>query len=320
MNKDAAHLEWIDEIGAKHAFYFDLVVSEKWEQGAEVTEHPVEQGANITDHVRVNLIKCTLEVFATNEPLGANNFSDPGGPSAGLLNERSTPETGSGATDGTLNGGPLTAQVWHNNLALNGALKAIGGGVGGAVGGVAGNAIGVGLGAVTGALLGPGKAVPTSVPVTAGMPTYTIPSTTINVQSFSNPIDFVSNTIQSMLDLKNDVQILSVIGSKQNCDSMVIESISYTRSQEEGTGASISISFKEIRLVQTQQVAIAVPSIPSAAAPVKKGNQDTAQAPPQTSSIIYNLWTATHDSPGGVTPPPMSASALSLFYPSVGPS
>ena len=63
------HLEWIDDTGAVNELWFDLVVDEDWpDEGADVTQHPVEVGADISDHVRVKLPTYQLTIRATNEP------------------------------------------------------------------------------------------------------------------------------------------------------------------------------------------------------------------------------------------------------------
>ena len=48
--------------------YFECILSEKTDYGADISEHPVEQGSDITDHVRVKLQECTLSALVTQSP------------------------------------------------------------------------------------------------------------------------------------------------------------------------------------------------------------------------------------------------------------
>ena len=64
-----AYLQWTDTSGSSNLITFAVVTAEDWDEGAQVTEHPVEQGPDVADHIRVELPKCRLRVFATNEPI-----------------------------------------------------------------------------------------------------------------------------------------------------------------------------------------------------------------------------------------------------------
>jgi hypothetical protein len=70
---------------------------------------------------------------------------------------------------------------------------------------------------------------------------------------------------------------------------MVIEYLAYTREEDTGTGAIITLGLKEFRIVQTQQVSVALPKIPKAP-PVKKGTQNPADgSPAQQQSVLTTL-------------------------------
>jgi hypothetical protein len=236
-----AALVWTDATGNVQSFDFDLVLAEEWEQGATVTEHPVEQGANVADHVRVELVKVMLTVFATNEPLGSNNF-----------------------TGAPLVGQPLVAKVWQSNIGLRGLIQGVGGGVGAAIGGTVGNVVGAVAGAALASLIPPGQEVDTPFVASVYKPL--------------TPGDFVALTITLLLALKNAAQLITVEGSKQTVKNMVIEQLSYVRSQDEGTGATITLGLKQVRVVQTQAVGAPLPAIPRASPPVSKGAQNPTQA------------------------------------------
>jgi hypothetical protein len=270
---NSAFLVWTDASGTTYEFYPDLVISEKWTENAAVTEHPVEQGANIVDHVRVELAKCELTIFATNEPIGANSFQSP---SLSGLELQGLPGPS------FLVPLPPIADVWQNQLALKGALLAAGGVVGGAIGGAVGNAVGEAAGALLGSLIQPGDE-PTLVPTTITLTTAPQVSGQAQTLTFDQDQDFVEATIQLLKSLKDNAQIIAVNGSKEANPSMVIEAFSYVRSKEEGTGAEITIAFKEILIVQTQTVT--VPLIPGAATPVQKGTQNPSDAAPPVQSL-----------------------------------
>lgn len=239
-----ASLSWTDATGLPNSLVFDLVISEEWEEDATVTEHPVEKGANSADHVRVELAKCTLTVFATNEPMaGGNQF-----------------------TSFPLLGLPLIAKVWMSNIGLRGLIQGVGGGVGAALGGTVGNIVGGVAGAALASFIPPGQEVDT--PFVASV-----------YQPIGPAQDWVQQTITLLRALKNTAQLITVVGSKQTTPNMVIETLSYIRSQDEGSGATIAIGFKEVRIVSTQVVSAPLPAIPRAAPPVSKGAQNPAQAP-----------------------------------------
>ena len=283
----AAYLTWTDASGNTSSFYPDLVISEKWENPATMTEHPVEQGANVIDHVRVELVKCVLTIFATNEPIGANNFADPGLPQPVGLTGGESP------ADGTYPTSTVTAAVWNNNLTARGIALAVGdlaataaaGAIGGEIGGIAGAATIIGAGLLEGLLLS-GSASNKSIPITAGSPAAPQVTGQAQVIYFSQTQDFVEATIQLLLNLKTTTQIISVFGSKQSVQSMAIENVAYTRDEETGTGAEIVISLKEVRFVQTVVVNVPLPSIPSAANTIARGNQNPSNASPSAQESV----------------------------------
>ena len=283
----AAYLAWTDATGTPKTFYPDLVLSEEWNNSATGTEHPVEQGANVIDHVRVELVKCKLVIFATNEPVGDNTMGSPGSPQTVALTGNAPSDT-----EGTYPVGSVQASVWDSNSTARGIALAAGdlaataaaAAIGGIGGGLAGEAAILGAGVLEGMLLA-GSAKHQSVSVVAGSPPVEQASGTASVQLWGLTKDFVQWQIQQLLYLKTTCQIVSLIGSKQSMPTMFIENVSYTRSEEEGTGAEITLSLTEVRFVQTQVVTVPIPSVPSAASTVAKGvqNPSDAGAKPQQS-------------------------------------
>ena len=250
----SAYLSWVDDAGSDNYFYPDLVISEEWSEGATVTEHPVEQGANVADHVRVELVKCELVIFVSNEPIGANNWDSP-----------------------NVGGLAATAKTWNNNLAAGASIRAGGGFLGAATGGgVIGNAVGAAAGQVAAGLLTQGF----EQDVTVAAP----------VQNFQEFVDYVYITIALLSFLKSTAQQISLIGSKQVISPMVIEELSVMRGQDEGTGATITIGLKEVRIVQTQLTTAPLPSIPSATTPTKAGQQNSADGTTEQQNSVLKTW------------------------------
>ena len=278
----SCYFTWLDATGTAQVFYPDLVVSEAWSNPATMTEHPVEQGANVIDHVRVELCKLTLTIFATNEPVGANTWADPGGAQGAAISGGYSPSSATKTSS-------VSASVWDSNLTARGIAVAAGdlaataaaSAIGGIGGGLVGEATIFGAGLLEGILLA-GHATSQSVAVVAGSPAAPQVSDVANVQFFAETQDFVERTIGQLLYLKSTAQIVSVYGSKQVQPKMCLEDVSYTRSEGEGTGAEITLSFKEIRLVQTQtsSAALPSPSVPSASSNVAKGTQNPEDAAP----------------------------------------
>jgi hypothetical protein len=58
--------------------YFDLTLSEVYEETSEITSHPVETGVNVVDHVRPNPLTVSLQGYVTNTPLERDIFQDRG--------------------------------------------------------------------------------------------------------------------------------------------------------------------------------------------------------------------------------------------------
>lgn len=272
----SAYLTWANPAGQACFFYPDLVVSEEWEAATTVTEHPVEQGADVVDHVRVELVRCTLTLFATNEPIGPNMWDTPAVNGVSLQGG-----TWTSATIPT----SVTAQVWNAELAAKGALLAAGAGIGGAVGGTAGTLVGGAIGAIAGSLV-QAHEVDTKTAISTYGATEEIARGVAHVQQFANPQDYVQLTIDLLTFLKNTTQIVCLNGSKQTILSMVIEDLSYTRSEDEGTGALITLGLKELRFVQTQVTNAPLPTFPGATMPTKAGQQNPSDGTTQQQTSV----------------------------------
>lgn len=273
-----AYLVWVDANGVQNTLKFDLVESEDWSEPTTITEHPVEQGSDVADNVRVSLLRCKLSIFATNDPIGANNWTQANLQTTQLSLPGPNQVRASSAT---------VAKTWDNRLALRSALTGAGAGLGGAVGGVAGGIVGAVAGAVVGNALAPGQEVDVPWDPGAGLNPTPGQNPTIQNYQLAQSDDYVSRMIAQLAYLKGDPvlgstpQLLTVIGTKRAGDNFVIETFDHHRGapSETGTGASIELGLKQIRFVATQQVTAPVPSLPRAATSKTKGPQNPPDDP-----------------------------------------
>jgi|HubBroStandDraft_4_1064222.scaffolds.fasta_scaffold120916_2 hypothetical protein len=296
-------LKWTDDAGNANSFTFDLVVSETWNEDASVTEHPVELGTDVADHVRVQLRTCELKVWATNEPIDANQYTVMT-PKAVAL-DLPSPEW-------TAQPGTLFVPSWDNPIALRSlasTLVGVAGNIAGAAthsGQIVGDIAAL-VGVEAADLLIPATPGVDVVSTDAGLEPVAVQGITAHVQSWGNAaqqvagVDFVQKTIAQLLLLKNTVMALTIVGTKCVCDPMVIEKLSYTRSSDTGTGADITIGFKEVRTVASRVVPAPIPNLSAGGGlpPQNKGKQQpTSPAPNSKSYALYfkNLFSQ----PGGI--------------------
>lgn len=281
-------LEWIDAGGNVNNLAFDVVVSEEWDEGATVTEHPVETGANVADHVRVTLPKCELQVRSTNEPIDVNNFDQATSGQQQLFVR--TPYW-------TVGSGVFSAPDWNNPILARALVATAGGVVGGAIGGALGNNQ---LGGVAGLIAGiaaaqlalPAQAESNSISTDAGLaPPDSPPSPPqVTVQQWPGK-DYVEMTHALLVQLKNSAQLIDVIGTKQVEFDMVIETLTFLRDADTGTGENITIGLKKVRIVSTKTVAAPIPFLAGGGGtpPTSHGNQDPQDAPQSTKSAAVSL-------------------------------
>jgi hypothetical protein len=264
-----AYLIYLDSTGAATTLVFDAVMEETWTGTNTITDHPVETGADVTDHVRVGLMHCELSVFVTNEPFRSNTFANVAPQTISFTIAAPGQDPATGQT--------LTAKQWDNGLGIRTALQAAGVAVGGFAGDVAGGLVG--------AALAPAR--PKDVPFNPGVGLDPTPGQQFSakLQTVTNPQDFVALYYATLETLRQSAQLITVSGSKNYQPNMVIESVEMNRSADTGTGADIKIGLREIRFVTTQTVNAPMPSIPSGATPVKKGQQNPVDIPPQKRTL-----------------------------------
>jgi hypothetical protein len=302
----AACLQFVDAGGGTNLIAFSVVLDESWEEDAEVTEHPVEVGANVADHVRVALVKCTLKIFNTNEPIGISLSLGQGGDQStrGAL---TLPVAVPTWTAETLAG--LTYPTWVNPIEERALLQLAAGTVGSAAGGATGSVIGAAAGGLLGALLLSAKPGTATVGTSAGLANTAAgaQAPSFDVDTWPNQAgggtDYVALLHQLLVNLKNAAQQFTVMATKGALLApMVIESLSFSRDEKAGSGEYVTIGLKEVRIVTTQTVPAPIPRLPSGGGKptVSHGTQDPTP-PPQQSVASQGL--AAILAALGITPP-----------------
>ena len=245
-----AYLEYTDAAGTTYTISFDVVISEDWpDQGTTVTEQNVEQGANVADHVRVKLATCELKIFSSNEPIWKSSGVNPQAPGqdAVTLYVATTNVTAAPQT--------LNFQAWSNPSELRSLIANSFKGISGTTsGGAVSSAISAG-GDYTQSQLAQAQAIPMAVTVDAGRTSSSVLTTvTASVDVWPNEVDFVRQMHDLLLQLKNAATQFTVVGTKQSMSPMVIESLSFHRDKDTGSGEEITIGLKQVRIVTTQTV------------------------------------------------------------------
>jgi hypothetical protein len=288
------YVTWTDLIGIVHFLVFDNVLKEEWVEGSTVTEHPVEFGPDIADHIRVNLDKCTLTIRSTNEPIGLSSAS-----SGIKADSGDTPLTGPLSVPiVSALFGPSAAQTiiypeWVNPITLRALLQGASGLTGELVGGDTGNLIGALAGSALAALLFPATMQTDIQQNTLGLPNVLNAPATFTTQQWPAGTDYVGEMHRMLQSLKNDATLFSVAGSKQTADNMAIESLTFTRSSETGTGEDIEIGFKQINIVTTQTVTVPILSLPAPKAVTIGAQTPTPATPAQVKQSLLAAAAAT---------------------------
>ena len=288
----AAYLAWSTTAGGSNNSYlaFDVVTSEEIDEGTTITEHPVEVGPDVADHVRIALIKVTLKVRSTNEPIPM--MATPVVPTSGTL-------WGSGTSEGVLMPvvvditGPgagavvssITIPTWVNNITARALLATAAGAIGGIAGGQTGGAIGALAGGLLGGLLfAPKEEDVTFSPSLPGSPVLSSYSATGTVWQWPAGTDYVEATHQVLVDLKNGATVITFEGTKQSVPNMVIDTLSFSRSADTGSGEEITIGLKEVLIVTTQIVTAPIPFLPAGGGTPTVSKGSTGAPPPPAES------------------------------------
>lgn len=104
------------------------------------------------------------------------------------------------------------------------------------------------------------------------------------VDVFPTPKDYVYQQLVELETLRG--QLLSLVTSKKNYSNMVLLGVTMRRGPGDGTGATLTLSFKSIRIVNTEIVAAPILAAPGAKTSVNKGAQS---APPAAAKIPESI-------------------------------
>lgn len=99
-----------------------------------------------------------------------------------------------------------------------------------------------------------------------------------SVLQFANPDNFVAETYRALREMKENALVVSVITPLWDYTSLVIKEIGIPRTAAEGDGAKITITFKQIRLVETRVVPAPVPTESRGKPAVNKGAKGTTDS------------------------------------------
>lgn len=232
-----AFLQWFDTAGNAQTLSFDVVEKENPNFPTEVTEYAVEKGANVADNVRVGTKSIELNVFVSNEPILTNPMFGQGQNAAQALQ---TPATNQPPLVPTV----LTQATWFT--------------------------LPFGV-PILGALVAHEVDVPFAPQV--GLQPKLSDTVSPTVLTFPSFFDAVKQTHDLLDQLRTNVQILTVFGTKGTYDNFVVEKFEMVRDKTTGTGARFNIDLKELRLVTTLVVKAPSPTVPRAQAPKNKGSQ-----------------------------------------------
>lgn len=225
--------------------HFDAVTNEQTELSAKVTEHPVEEGANVSDHIRDELDKITLEVFVSNAPIkDVNGVYGLDLTAVELLEVE--------GKEAVLKGKQLDIPKFRPiPITPGAAIQALS------------SAVGDLLSDATVAQLY-GQTEPKKIEGAA------------LVHSWGTKFNAVTDVVGLLNDWKKKGVVGKVITPWKTFPSMVIDKVATVRNAPTGDAAVVSITFKEIRLVESKLVTAPVPTEPRGNTQKAKGRQPTS--------------------------------------------
>jgi hypothetical protein len=109
------------------------------------------------------------------------------------------------------------------------------------------------------------------------------------VLKFDAPFDNVQDAYFALQELFATAQRVDVITSVRTYQSMMVREVSMPRTSEHGTGATITVSFQEVRVVTTKTVKAPIPSVVRAKARKNNGAKGAAGAgdPTKRESALF---------------------------------
>lgn len=91
------------------------------------------------------------------------------------------------------------------------------------------------------------------------------------VLQFDQPINFVAQTYNVLRFMKETAELVTVVTRLWDYDNMVIKDVTVPRTSAEGDGAKMTVTFKQVRLVETKLVTAPTPTEVRGKASVDKG-------------------------------------------------
>lgn len=108
----------------------------------------------------------------------------------------------------------------------------------------------------------------------------------VNVLQFDEMIDWVSETYSKLRQLRDDATQVHVVTRLWDYTDMIVQEVSIPRTAQEGDGAKMSITFKQLRLVESKLVPAPIVTEPRAKKATDKGakntKDDAANSPKQS--------------------------------------
>jgi hypothetical protein len=99
------------------------------------------------------------------------------------------------------------------------------------------------------------------------------------VLQFDSPQNYVSNTFNTLRQLRDDAQLVQVLTPMWSYEGMVITSVELPRDKESGDGGKFTIALKQIRQIETKQVSSPVPTEKRGEKKKDKGVKGPNEAP-----------------------------------------
>ena len=101
--------------------------------------------------------------------------------------------------------------------------------------------------------------------------------------------NYVAQTLEAIRDLKTSKQLVNLVTSEHMYDSMILENYTLPRDASSGTGGAFTLSFKQMRIVESKVVSAPVPTEPRAKVPVARGAKGPQDTDANKSSVLNSL-------------------------------
>jgi len=241
MNPSAINKLFIKSPGAS-SFVMDLqmVVNTTHEHTSEITEHAVERGANITDHIRATPDRVQMQIYVSNCPVFDDRLTMQAQQIDWPTYTQDLKTTPIGLPK---NPGPSFPSV--------GALASA-------------------VGSLVDSIF---SSPPSYASTTWGPPKAASQGVAAMLYGFAVPFDGVQDALAKLEPLRVNGELLELYTPKRAYDNMVLSSIQMTRGREDGDGATLNLTFRSIRLVESKLTRAPAASVPLAKPVEDKGAQ-----------------------------------------------